>query len=270
MDTAEVLRDLVEEQDALDEVVGALQDAQWSLSTPSPGWSVAHQVAHLTYFDRTAALAISDPPAFMTSRDELITKGFENPDSVDDLTLGAYLAMSPAELLAEWRAGRAELAETASRLADGDRVEWYGPSMSARSFLTARLMEVWAHGQDIIDAVVRSGGTADRPTTDRLRHIAHLGFVTRGWSYAVRDAQAPAGDVRVELVAPSGDQWSWGPPDAEASVRGPAQDFCLVVTQRRHVDDTRLDVAGEAASDWMRVAQAFAGGATTGPAAGGN
>ena len=30
---------------------------------------------------------------------------------------------------------------------------WYGPSMSARSFVTARLMETWAHGMDVADAL---------------------------------------------------------------------------------------------------------------------
>ena len=140
--------------------------------------------------------------------------------------------------------------------------------MSARSFLTARLMEAWAHGQDIVDAVNRSGGSASRRPTVRLRHIAHLGYVTRGWSYAVRGSEAPAEEVRVELRSPSGEPWTWGPADATALVAGPAEDFCLVVTQRRHVDDTGLEVHGDAATDWMRVAQAFAGGATTGPAPG--
>ena len=266
MDIDELLEDLTEEQDALDAVVGILDDADWRLPTPSPGWTVAHQVAHLTYFDNAAATAITDPAAFAEARDRLFAAGMEDPTAVDELTLSAYLAMAPRELLEAWRAGRARLVQAAATLRDGRRVEWYGPSMSGRSFLTARLMEVWAHGQDVLDAVRDAGGTAERPATDRLAHIAHLGWVTRGWSYTVRGDTPPADEVRLELTAPSGATWEWGPGDAPATVRGPAEDFCLVVTQRRHVEDTALEVSGAAADEWMRVAQAFAGGATEGPA----
>ena len=133
--------------------------------------------------------------------------------------------------------------------------------MSAKSFLTARLMEVWAHGQDIVDAV----GTTRQPT-DRLRHIAQLGVITRSWSYTVRGEQPPSTDVRVVLVAPSGDEWTWGSDEALDRITGSAEDFCLVVTQRRHVADTELVVNGDAATEWMSKAQAFAGGPTNGPA----
>jgi uncharacterized protein (TIGR03084 family) len=121
-------------------------------------------------------------------------------------------------------------------------------------------MEVWAHGQDICDTV-----GAVREPTDRLRHIAQLGVITRKWSYLVRGEEAPAAPVRVLLTAPTGDTWSWGDGGADL-ITGPAEDFCLVVTQRRHVDDTGLEVSGDAAADWMAKAQAFAGSATSGPA----
>jgi uncharacterized protein (TIGR03084 family) len=134
--------------------------------------------------------------------------------------------------------------------------------MGAKSFVTARLMETWAHGQDVADAL-----GAERPATDRLRHIAQLGVITRGWTYVNRGVEPPAGDVRVELAAPSGEVWTWGPEDAAGRVTGPALDFCLVVTQRRHVDDTVLLVEGAVARDWLEKAQAFAGPPTDGPQA---
>ena len=182
---------------------------------------------------------------------------------MDDLTLGAFRTLAPTALLDVWRSGRARLADAAATLADDDRVAWYGPSMGSRSFLTARLMEAWAHGQDIVDAV---GG--DRPPTDRLRHIAQLGVITRAWSYANRRMEAPAGEVHVALEAPSGEVWTWGPDDAADTVHGPAEDFCLVVTQRRHLDDTGLKVNGDVARDWLVRAQAFAGPPTDGPGPG--
>ena len=264
MDVNRVLDDLVAEQRALDAIVADLAPAQWALPTPSPRWSVADQIGHLTYFDTTAALAITDPEAFASHRDELVSN-FADELAVDEATLGSFRLLSPDEQLAAWRRHRDELEAAGRTLTDDTRVTWYGPSMGAKSFLTARLMEVWAHGQDVCDTV----GVV-RAATDRIRHIAQLGVITRGWSYLVRGEQPPDGDVFVELTAPSGETWAWGPDDAADRVAGPADDFCLVVTQRRHVDDTRLTVNGERARDWMIKAQAFAGGATTGPAAGSN
>ncbi len=259
MDVSEVVDDLVAEQQALDEIVATLDDEQFATPTPSPRWSVADQLGHLTFFDTTAALAINDLDGFVAHRAELVA-AFADELAVDEATLGSFRALGPAEQLAAWRHGRLDL-EAAARTLDNDtRVEWYGPSMGSKSFLTARLMEVWAHGQDVCDAV-----GATREPTDRLRHIAQLGVITRGWSYLVRGESPPDGDVRVELTSPSGDTWAWGPENAGDRVTGPAEDFCLVVTQRRHVDDTDLQTVGGLAADWLGKAQAFAGSPTTGP-----
>lgn len=256
-DLDDLRADLVAEQDALDTIVAALADTEWLLATPSPGWNVADQIGHLTYFDGTAALAVTDPDAFRAGLESLFASG-----GGDDFTLGAFRALTPAEQLAAWRANRHVLANAAATLTETTRVGWYGPSMGAKSFLTARLMEVWAHGTDIVDAV-----GAYRAPTDRLRHIAQLGFITRGWSYTVRGETPPAGAVRLELTSPSGDTWIWGPDEAAAAdtVRGSAEDFCLVVTQRRNVDDTDLQ-ASELGRHWLLRAQAFAGGPTDVPA----
>ncbi len=258
MDVADVLADLLAEQQVLDDIVANLDADQWQLATPSPGWTIADQIGHLTYFDRNAALAITDPAAFQDAMHALLNSGG------DDMTLGPYRAMSPDELLAAWRCGREELASAAATLANDTRIAWYGPSMGSKSFLTARLMEAWAHGQDVVDAV-----GATREPTDRLQHIAQLGFITRGWTYFNRGLDVPSIPVRVELTSPSGDTWTFGPDPADdievESIVGPAIDFCLVTTQRRHVDDTDLVVTGDSARDWMEKAQLFAGPASDGP-----
>jgi uncharacterized protein (TIGR03084 family) len=131
--------------------------------------------------------------------------------------------------------------------------------MAARSFITARLMETWAHGQDVVDAL-----GARREPSSRLRHVAHIGVRARPYSYAVRGLTMPDGDVRVELLAPCGECWSWGDEAASARVTGRAEEFCLVVTQRRNVADTSLRAEGAEAEEWLRIAQAFAGGAGPG------
>ena len=265
MTTAASLRDdLLAEQEALDVIVTGLTDAQWETATASDRWSVRDQIGHLAFFDQTAAWAITDEDRFRASLDDLsaVFAPDATPDTMDELTLGTFRRMTPTELLDAWRTNRRTLADAAATLDDDTRVIWYGPSMGAKSFLTARLMECWAHGQHIVDAV-----EAERQPTDRLRHIAQLGVITRKWTYLNRGLDVPDVEICVALTAPSGEVWTFGPDDADQSVTGSAEDFCLVVTQCRHVAATDLIVHGDDAQDWMTKAQAFAGAATDGPEA---
>jgi uncharacterized protein (TIGR03084 family) len=215
---ATLVEDLRAEHASLDGVVAAIEESSWRRSTPSPGWDVASQIAHLTYFDDAAAVAILDPVRFRNDRDELFARALEG--SIDDFTLNALRSLPPAGLLQRWRDARRALIEAASTLVPEARVEWYGPSMSATSFLSARLMETWAHGTDVAGAL-----DVTRPATDRLVHVARLGYLTRRWSYQVRGEPVPDGEVRLELTSPSGAAWSWGPEDADDTVRGSAEAF---------------------------------------------
>ena len=107
---------------------------------------------------------------------------------------------------------------------------------------------------------------AGEEPTARLRHVAHIGIGARTYSYAVNGRTPPGTPIRVELAAPDGDTWAWGPQDAVDRVAGPALDFCLAVTQRRHLADTMLQVSGPVATEWMGFAQAYAGPAGPGRA----
>ncbi len=249
----EVRSDLLAEQDALDAALSTLDETEWTTATASPRWSVADQVGHLAFFDNTAALAITDPDGFKAHLGEMMSS-FGDDLAVDEATLGEFRQMDGHTLLTAWRANRAKLADASASLADDDRVIWYGPSMGSKSFLTARLMECWAHGQDVAAA---TGRTIE--PTDRLAHIARLGFITRGWSYINRKLDVPDTEVAVRLTAPSGAEWIYGNEAAAESVTGTALDFCRVVTQRANIDDTELTVTGPSARDWMELAQAFAG-----------
>jgi uncharacterized protein (TIGR03084 family) len=260
-DLDDVRADLAQERSQLDQLLAGLDDASWHVPTPSPGWVVADQVGHLAYFDHAATGAIEDPGRFDAHLTELVAGA--STVGIDQFTLADYRAMTSTDVLSAWRAKGAALDRAAASLVDGQRVAWYGPSMSARSFVAARLMETWAHGTDVADAV-----GADYEATSRLRHVARLGFLTRPWSYAVRAEEPPAGSVRVDLAGPNGERWIWGELDATDTVVGSAQDFCLVVTQRRHLDDTGL-VTGDLGRHWLERAQAFAGSPSDGPPPGG-
>ena len=242
----EITTDLADEQAALEAVVVDVDEAGWSRPTAAAGWDVRDTMVHLAYFDDAAREAVVDPAAF-ADRFERTMRG-----EIDPVADHAHL--TGPEVFAWWQGGRTGLLAALAPLDPKDRIPWYGPPMSARSFATARLMETWSHGWDVGEALGRS-----IEPTDRLRHVAHLGVVTRGWSYAVRGRTAPDGPVRVELVAPSGADWTWGPEGVPDVVRGPALDFCLAVTQRRPLGATALTIDGPLATEWMEIAQAFAG-----------
>ncbi len=250
VDMAALVADLAAESADLDRVLAGLPDAGWATPTPAAGWTVADQVAHLAHFDETATTSAVDPDRFRAEADSLVAHG----DAFTEVVTRAHRGRSPAELLAWLRVARAQYLWVFAELDPGKKLPWYGPPMSAASSVTARLMETWAHGQDVVDAI-----RATREPTARLRHIAHLGVATRGWSHQVHGEQPPPAPVRVELAAPDGDLWTWGPADAVDRVSGPALDFCLLVTQRRHRADLALATQGGVADHWLDVAQAFAG-----------
>ncbi|MEV0317022.1 TIGR03084 family metal-binding protein [Streptomyces sp. NPDC050658] len=253
-----VLDDLRSESEELDRLVGELAEERWALPTPAARWTVAHQIAHLAWTDRAALLAVTDPDAF----GKLVEEALAAPDSFVDDGAEEGAALPPGELLARWRAGRDGLLDALRAAPRGTRFPWYGPPMSATSMATARLMETWAHGQDVADAL----GVVRVPT-DRLRHVAHIGVRARDFAFGVHGLPAPAEPFRVELLLPSGALWAQGPEDASQRVTGPALDFCLLVTQRAHRDDLSVRAQGADAERWLGIAQAFAGPAGPGRAA---
>tara|TARA_Y100001960_G_scaffold195176_1_gene204302 strand:+ start:32 stop:556 length:525 start_codon:yes stop_codon:yes gene_type:complete len=168
--------------------------------------------------------------------------------------------MSGADLWNWFADERNRMTEAFRALDPKDRIPWFGPDMSALSFATARLMETWSHGHDVADTF-----GAEYPRTERLRHVAHIGVTTRGWSYVNRGLQPPETPIRVELTSPNGELWEWGPENSEEIVAADAYEFCLVVTQRRQAREAELDIRGDLAAEWMEIAQAFAGPATDAP-----
>jgi uncharacterized protein (TIGR03084 family) len=246
----EICSDLEKEYDELDAVVAALDESGWNRMTPAAGWTIKDQIRHIAFYDEMAKLAATDPEAFARHLAEIS----KDPQARLEALEKADPDLTGTEVLRRWRQMRRILLEVLRQLDRKARLPWYGPPMSAISFATARIMETWAHGQDVADAL-----GIDRVPTDRLRHVAHLGVATFGWSFINRGLKVPDSQVRVEVTSPSGALWTWGPVGAENAIRGSAEEFCLVVVQRRHPDDTRLVIEGPAARQWMSIAQTYAG-----------
>jgi uncharacterized protein (TIGR03084 family) len=242
--------DLAAETLVLRGLVADLKDADWRRETPAVGWTIADQLAHLAFFDDAAVSAVIEPDEFRTELARIQAAGGVNPDAIAD----DYRAMPASDVLAWFDESRTRLITTFRDVDPSVRLPWFGPPMSAATALTARIMETWAHGQDIAD----SRGVV-REATDRLRHVAHIGVGARAFSFETNGRPVPETPVRVELRAPTGGEWSWGPSDADNRVTGAALDFCLVVTQRRNLADVSLTVTGADAAAWMEIAQAFAG-----------
>ena len=243
---SELLDDLVAEQNYLDEAIRDTPEERWNAPSPAVGWLMRDCIAHLAEMDETAAAiaeAGASPERERREGDGLVTAG----------QLDAR-ALSIPELLSWWRECRAHLDAALRPLDLRDRLPWAGNTMSVRSFVTARLMEAWSHGLDALDAA-----GVEPVDTDRLRNIAHIGYATREFAYRNRGLAANPQPLRVELLAPSGGTWTWGPEDTANQITGNAGDFCRVVTQRINYLDTGLDFTEGAAEEFLRVAQAFAG-----------
>ncbi|MFD5828882.1 TIGR03084 family metal-binding protein [Lentzea sp. NPDC060358] len=234
----ELLADLDAESRELDDLVAG---ADWTLPTPAQGWTIAHQIGHLLWTDRATVLAITDPEAFQAQ-----------PLAGDIVDRTAAEAAVLPDLLEQWRSSRASVQEHLA--AASGKILWFGPPMSPASMATARIMETWAHGQDVADAL----GVVRTPTA-RLKHVCHLGVRTIGFAFLLNGLAVPDAPVRVELTAPGGELWTWGPEDAEDRVSGPALDFAWLVTQRRNRKELAIEATGPVAQEWVPIAQAFAG-----------
>lgn len=259
----ETIADLRAEYAQLADLARTLTPDQWAEASAFYGWTPWDEIAHLCFFDETALLSATDAEAFARNTAALLAE-LATGKEISAIARARYAHLEGAALLAHWEPISGRLADSLAPLDPKARLAWYGPSMSARSFATARLMETWAHGQDVWDVARRR-----RPAGARLKHVAHIGVTTFGWSFMNRKRPVPGVVPYVELQPPQGGEaWTWGDPASPEYVRGTAVDFCLLVTQRRNLADTGLVYSDGAAREWLSIAQCFAGDPADAPAPG--
>lgn len=241
--------DFLEESRALYSLLKGRPDTDFDKVTLFKGWSVNDVMRHLHFWNWMAELQIEDEARLEEELAKIGKQGMRASET------GLVDGASGAALLAIWWQQANKTAEVFAKAEPKARLKWAGPSMSARSSITARLMETWAHGQEVYDVL-----GAERADADRIKNIAVLGVNTYGWTYLVRKEDPPGPMPLVKLTAPSGDIWTFGDDDGANYIEGNATEFCQVVTQTRNVKDTSLKVTGPVAADWMSKAQCFAGG----------
>lgn len=243
----------------VDRLVADLDGASWELPTPAPGWTVAHQIAHLAATFRMAELAVASPDTFRQFTSTLSADFNANVSQA----LARYLTEPRDVLLKRWRAERAAVDEALAATPPMQMVPWLVRPLPAAVLAAAGMMELFAHGQDIADAL-----GAGREHGDGLRHL--VDFVSRTWDFGYQTHKIPVPDItlRFEVTAPSGELWTFGPEDSPERITGPALDLCLLATRRRHRDDLALTATGDEAGRWLDIAQAYRGPAGPGRRAG--
>ncbi|NNC75081.1 MAG: maleylpyruvate isomerase family mycothiol-dependent enzyme [Acidimicrobiia bacterium] len=252
----EILSDLVAEQQALDQFLQRANDRHWKLPTPAEGWSVLDQVSHLAHVDSFAAEVIEGGQAVLaaakvTDIDEWTARG---------VAMGK--GRRHQEIVEWWRAGRASLVDALSRREAKDRIPWVLGPMSARAFATLRLMETWAHGLDLKDALVdylKIGEEEDDPYADtpRIRHVAWLAHRMLPFAFADAGEEFPESGIRVELVGPKFSRWVYGSEDTDQVIKGHAGEFCRVAVQRLEADETGLKTEGDSAETALGLLRAY-------------
>ena len=252
-------------RDECDALHAALENAPaeaWAEPTQFKGWTFDDVLGHLYFFDHASEIAAR-------SREEVqalfrdIFQASATGVSLIDYSRRWLDGCAGSALLERWRTQYQRLADIYGAFEPDRRLAWAGPDMSARSFMSARQMETWAHGQAIFDAL-----GIDRVEHDRLRNIAVMGVNTFDWTFKVNRRDVPAVKPYLRLTSPFGALWEWNEPSTAECVEGSAVEFCRVVTQTRNVLDTNLAVTGDIARQWLASAQCFAGPPESPPAPG--
>jgi uncharacterized protein (TIGR03084 family) len=262
MTTLQQAHDFRAECDALADVLEPLEEGDFEAQTLFKRWTLHDVVAHLHIFNWAADVSIHQPDTLRSFSDDL-ARGRSRGLSLREVTDEWLEGQRNRAVYERWRDYYPGMCDRLRGVDPKTRVEWFGPSMSIRSSITARQMETWAHGQEVFDSL-----GLDRCEGDRIKNIVVLGVNTFGWTYAVRKLDVPEIVPHVRLTAPSGEVWEWNEPQQASSIEGKAVEFCQVVTQVRNIADTELTVKGNVAIEWMSMAQCFAGGPETPPAPG--
>lgn len=243
--------DFLEECESLAGLLATLDERDYAIETKFKRWTVNDIIRHLAVWDTAARLTLRDTDAFL--RFFAPVPAYMATNSITIFEREVVREEGKALAAAWWENCR----ETALLYATADpklRLKWGGPDLSARTCITSRLMETWAHSQAIYDEA-----GVERIDGDRIRNIVQIGIQTFAWTFQNRSLSPPGPAPNLELTGPSGAAWNWLNPDSQEHIVGSATQFCQVVAQTRNIADTQIRCDGPVGTAWMAIAQCFAG-----------
>ena len=245
--------DFRDECDAVYDVLSSLSNNDFNKETLFKKWTFNDIIGHLHVWNYAANISLTNETEF-DKYSIAALKIFGNGGSMKEFEKTILKEVNGIELLTLWKNYYSEVSSNFSTADPKKRVKWMGPDMSARSSITARLMETWSHSQALYDAL----GIV-RENKDRIKNIVILGNNTFKWCYTVHGKKVPDETPYLKLAAPSGEVWEFNNQENENKIEGLAEEFCQVVAQVRNIKDVNLSVSGEVANQWMSIAQCFAG-----------
>ncbi len=244
----DIFDDLEGELAQLEAMLESLSREQWLSPSDAVGWSVADVVLHLAQTEESIPLSASIPAEAGWSDDR--TK-------VDDMVEHWVQRerAEPSTIFERWKVAHRRAVATL-RAADADRkLRWAAAPLKPATLATTRIAEHWAHALDI--AVPLS---LDFPDTDRLRHIAWLGYNTL--PYAFQQAGIGPQPVFVELTSPSttgrATTWTFGESSATTRICGTASEFCRIGARRLAPQDSHVIATGPLATQTLQLLRNYA------------
>lgn len=244
--------DLLTEAKSIEALLRGMPDKAFTEPTGFKDWTTEMILRHLAMGNQGAVLSLTAPEKFEAMFKEM-RAGREKGRLIE--VENKYVGDVHGQGLVD--AWMKTIDDMMDHFADADlsqRVPWGPRLMSARSSISARIMENWAHAQAIYDLM-----GVERENGDQIHHIAVLGANTYGWTFKNRGMEPPGPRPVLELTAPSGAAWTFPSEGSNEAIRGDAVEFCQVVTQTRNVADTNLEITGRNGRAWMDIAQCFAG-----------
>ena len=243
--------DFLEESKSLFNLLEGSDESEFKKKTLFKQWTINDILVHLHFWNMNVDSSVNKPDQFDKVMEQFfsaIQTGKLRPYENSIVQERGY------ELLKVWYELSKKLAEDFSSIDPKLRVKWAGPTMSARTCISARQMEVWAHGQAVFDLFGK-----DRQESDRIRNVVVLGINAFGWSHQVHGLEVPEKMPFLKLKSPSHEVWEFGEHQNIDMIEGEAVEFGQVVAQTRNIADTSLKVTGDIAKIWMANAQCFAG-----------
>lgn len=253
-----LLNDLIAEQSLVDTLVAELTEAEWLKPLPTvQNWNIKDAVIHIAFYDYAAY-------KLMNGEAENV-RTLSQAEAGNDQFFRAtkFHHFTGEEALWWWREQRTQMMNAFFHKDSKERIPWApGLPMSAKSLVSARLMELWAHSVDIYAALA-----LEPVVKERITSTLFLSWQARPNAYRINNLEMPDTPIYLELVLPSGKVWTQGDPKAENLIKGRALDWAMVAIRRKNWIDTDLEIIGDAARQFAMIVQTYAGVADQAPPA---